>query len=189
MVEPRDGVRADGARVVAHDVHLGKRRHRGLTPGGHAKGRIADGRLQSGAPDGLVDAFVKCGRPGIAWPVRRSLGGGGRRTHLRPAFRQHLGEVLTFTVLPFRCSPPAMCIRQLTSVATSVSAPLASMFAILRSRRLPDTSLNFTANRPPKPQQVSASGSGQRGGPQLSEHASAWRATPRPRKPARPDDT
>ena len=54
-----------------------------------------------------------------------------------------------------------MCIRQLTSVATSVSAPLASMLAILRSSRLPETSLSFTANRPPKPQHVSASGSGQ----------------------------
>ena len=77
-----------------------------------------------------------------------------------------------------------MCIRQLTSVATSVSAPLASMLAIFRSSRLPDTSLSFTANKPPKPQHVSASGSGQSAGPwTFSSSASGCRATPSPRNP------
>ena len=32
VVEPRDGVRADGARVVAHDVHLRERRNGGVAP-------------------------------------------------------------------------------------------------------------------------------------------------------------
>ena len=70
-----------------------------------------------------------------------------------------------------------MCIRQLTSVATNVSAPLASMLAISRFNRLPVHSLSFTANRPPKPQHVSASGSGQLGGPSIfSSRASGCRA-------------
>ena len=59
VIEPRDGVRADGARVIADDVHLGKRRHRGVAPGRHAEGRVADGGLQCGAADGLVDPFVE----------------------------------------------------------------------------------------------------------------------------------
>ena len=46
-----------------------------------------------------------------------------------------------------------MCIRQLMSVAITASAPVSSMHSSLRSSMAPDTSLIFTAKRPPNPQQ------------------------------------
>ena len=77
-----------------------------------------------------------------------------------------------------------MCIRQLMSVAITASAPVSSMHSSLRSSMAPDTSLIFTAKRPPNPQQVSASRSG-RTSMSLTAFSSScgWRSTFNPRRP------
>ena len=170
VVEPRDGVRADGARVVAHDVHLRERRHRGVAAGRHAEGRIADRGLQRGAADGLVDAFVE-GRPER---------GGCSLRHAPSA--EHFGQVLHLhgAALPMQ---PAGDVHQAAHVGghqrVGAARPRCWRSCDRAGSRTPRCS--FTANRPPKPQHVSASGSGQRGGPStFSSSASGCRATPRP---------
>jgi len=61
--------------------------------------------------------------------------------------------------MPSRFSFPAMLSRQPRSPASSVSAPLALMFAVFRSTMALERSGYLTQNVPPKPQQTSASGS------------------------------
>ena len=55
-----------------------------------------------------------------------------------------------------------MCMRQLTSLATTARAPVASMASSFRSSIAPEMALIFTENRPPNPQQLSASARGRR---------------------------
>src|SRR2546422_10087753 len=57
-------------------------------------------------------------------------------------------------------SPPAMCIKQLLSVAVTTSTPADSMAPIFASSIDPDSAANLTENIPPKPQHSSTPGSG-----------------------------
>src|SRR6185369_4668827 len=65
---------------------------------------------------------------------------------------------LVFTVEPIRDSRPAICMRQLASHATTVSAPQLLIASILLSRMATEISGYLTENVPPKPQQASAFG-------------------------------
>src|SRR5262249_48432094 len=56
---------------------------------------------------------------------------------------------------PRRDARPAICIRQLESQATTVSAPLRSMLAIFSSPIAPEISGYLTEKVPPNPQQDS----------------------------------
>ena len=90
----------------------------------------------------------------------------------------------TVTLLPRRRRPPFMCMPQLTSVTAIVSAPHASIASSLRASISPEMSDILTANRPPNPQQTSASGSGHVDAPRTpASSAFGSPSTPRPRRP------
>ena len=77
-----------------------------------------------------------------------------------------------------------MCMPQLTSVTAIVSAPHASIASSLRASISPEMSDILTANRPPNPQQTSASGSGHVDAPRTpASSAFGSLSTPRPRRP------
>ena len=74
------------------------------------------------------------------------------------------------TATPDRCrsSAPPMCIRHELSAAQSTSAPLIRTAATLSAQIAADTSGFFTANVPPNPQHVSASGRSARSRPRTA---------------------
>ena len=77
-----------------------------------------------------------------------------------------------------------MCMAQLTSVTTMVSAPEAAICRHLRSSIAPEMSGSLTANRPPKPQQVSCSGRGTTVAPETcSSSCRGCASMPTPRSP------
>ncbi len=90
----------------------------------------------------------------------------------------------TCTRLPRLRKPPSMCMRQLMSPPTTMSAPVCSRSSSLKPRIAADTSGISTAKRPPKPQHCSASVAVRRSSPWTeSRSASAWARSPRFRRP------
>ena len=85
---------------------------------------------------------------------------------------------------PWRCSLPAMFIRQPRSPASSVSAPLRLDLAAFSLTIASESSPYLTAKVPPKPQQISLSSSSTSLRPStLASNWRGWFLTPSSRKP------
>src|SRR5690606_9199921 len=150
--EMRHRLLTDLAGAVTDGLAALERRKRLPARGGHAARADGERLLEAGVGQGVRGA---------------SMEGQGRRRHgvcgsvaVAGAWASTSAMWRTLADDPWRSSPPCMCMAQLISVTTTVSAPASVMCRHLRASMAPEMSAIFTAKSPPNPQQVSASASG-----------------------------
>src|SRR5580693_281268 len=115
----------------------GERRHADVSGHGASRRHGASWRRGASRRPGLIDHLAHAAPPVLARISARCIG----RTPVRSLV-----------------SVPPMCIRQELSPATTTSAPVWRIAATLSAHIAAETSWFFSANVPPNPQQVVASG-------------------------------
>ena len=183
-VEMGERVILDRARAVAQRLEFGQPRDRGRAPADEIarEGRVRPAGARRSAPRATFS--LKCAEVATSLIGARSVwlspiaGPSAMPARISATWR-------ALTAEPSRCSLPAMFKRQPRSPASTVSALAPRMSSAFRETIAFESSPYLVANRPPKPQQVSASSSSTSVRP--STPASSRRGcalTPSSRRPA-----